>query len=136
MLIFNLTKPRNIQLKSPFQMEALLMQLVGKLLLWISQLVFPKVLLKHQSLPRWKNSKSVWCNFLQVNGELWDLTRVLESDCTVELIKFDADDGKTVFWHSSSHMLGQAMEYLYNCSLTTGPPIQEGGFYYDAEMKR
>ena len=46
----------------------------------------------------------------KVNGELWDLTRPLESDCDLILLKWDDDDAKQVFWHSSSHVLGQSME--------------------------
>lgn len=69
----------------------------------------------------------------QVNGELRDLSRPLEADCTLELIKFDSEEGKKVFWHSSSHVMGQAMELLFNCRLCVGPPLEEG-FYYDAEM--
>lgn len=69
----------------------------------------------------------------KVNGELRDLTRPLEEDCTLELLKFDSEEGKKIFWHSSSHVMGQAMELLFNCRLCVGPPVQEG-FFYDAEM--
>jgi len=51
---------------------------------------------------------------MQVDGQLWDLNRPLEKDCTLELIKFDSDEGKEVFWHSSAHILGQALELKYN----------------------
>ncbi|XP_035209779.1 threonine--tRNA ligase 1, cytoplasmic-like isoform X2 [Stegodyphus dumicola] len=66
----------------------------------------------------------------KVNGELWDLDRPLESDCKLELKKFDSEEGKQVFWHSSAHMLGEAMERVYGGCLCYGPPI-ENGFYYD-----
>ena len=66
----------------------------------------------------------------KVNGELWDLDRPFECACKLELIKFDDDEGKAVFWHSSAHILGQAMERCYGCNLCYGPPIEEG-FYYD-----
>ena len=66
----------------------------------------------------------------KVNGELWDLDRPFESDAKLELIKFDDDEGKAVFWHSSAHVLGEAMERCYGCNLCYGPPIDEG-FYYD-----
>ena len=46
----------------------------------------------------------------KVNGKLWDLFRPLEGDCDLELLKWDSDEAKEVFWHSSSHVLGQAME--------------------------
>jgi threonyl-tRNA synthetase len=67
------------------------------------------------------------------DSDLWDLTRPLEGDCKLELFKFDSPEGKKVFWHSSSHVLGQALEIKYGCSLCIGPPTEEG-FYYDAAM--
>ena len=45
----------------------------------------------------------------------------------------DDQDAKTVFWHSSAHMMGEALENLYGCKLTIGPPLA-GGFYYDSYM--
>ena len=52
----------------------------------------------------------------------------------LELLKFDDDkDAKTVFWHSSAHVLGEALEHAYGCKLTIGPPLA-GGFYYDSYM--
>eukprot|EP01098_Paradermamoeba_levis_P002089 TRINITY_DN1247_c0_g1_i1.p1 TRINITY_DN1247_c0_g1~~TRINITY_DN1247_c0_g1_i1.p1 ORF type:complete len:718 (+),score=257.49 TRINITY_DN1247_c0_g1_i1:75-2156(+) len=66
----------------------------------------------------------------KVDGQLYDLGRVLEGDCTLELFKFDSEEGKKVFWHSSAHVLGQALEKLYHCSLCIGPALNEG-FYYD-----
>lgn len=66
----------------------------------------------------------------RVNGTLWDLKRPLQTDCTLELIQFDDKDGREVFWHSSAHVLGGALELLYGGLLCTGPPI-ENGFYYD-----
>ncbi|GFQ81578.1 threonine--tRNA ligase 1, cytoplasmic [Trichonephila clavata] len=66
----------------------------------------------------------------KVNGELWDLDRPLEASCTLQLLKFDSEEGKQVFWHSSAHMMGEAMERIYGGCLCYGPPI-ENGFYYD-----
>lgn len=69
----------------------------------------------------------------RLNGDseqLWDLVRPLESDCRLELLSFDDDDGKKVFWHSSAHILGEASERRFGCSLCIGPPIQSG-FYYE-----
>ena len=67
------------------------------------------------------------------NGDaiLWDMTRPLEGDCTVEILTFADTEGKTALWHSSAHMLGQALENLFGAKLTIGPPV-EGGFYYDS----
>lgn len=66
----------------------------------------------------------------KVNGVLWDLDRPLESDCKVELLKFDDPEAQAVFWHSTAHMLGEALERVYGGCLCYGPPI-ENGFYYD-----
>ncbi len=61
----------------------------------------------------------------RVDGVLWDLDRPLEGDCALELVKFDEPDGQYVFWHSSAHMLGEAMERHYGGCLCYGPPIGE-----------
>ena len=64
---------------------------------------------------------------------LWDLDRPLEGDCNIELLNFDSREGKEVFWHSTAHVLGEAMERRYVGCLCYGPPI-ESGFYYDMHM--
>ena len=66
-------------------------------------------------------------------GQLWDLTRPLVGDCKLVLLKYDEPEAKTVFWHSSAHVLGAAIETIYGAHLTIGPPLQSG-FYYDAYM--
>uniref|UniRef100_A0AAX7SMM6 threonine--tRNA ligase n=1 Tax=Astatotilapia calliptera TaxID=8154 RepID=A0AAX7SMM6_ASTCA len=66
----------------------------------------------------------------RVNGELWDLDRPLEQDCSLEILRFDNEDAQAVYWHSSAHILGEAMERFYGGCLCYGPPI-ENGFYYD-----
>eukprot|EP00300_Choanocystis_sp_HF-7_P003669 c1279_g1_i1.p1 GENE.c1279_g1_i1~~c1279_g1_i1.p1 ORF type:complete len:766 (+),score=177.08 c1279_g1_i1:48-2300(+) len=66
-----------------------------------------------------------------VDGATWDLMRPLEGSCRIELCKFDSDAGKHAFWHSSAHVLGQALEILYGASLGIGPAL-ESGFYYDS----
>lgn len=66
----------------------------------------------------------------KVNDELWDLDRPLEGDCQLKLLKFDDEEGKYVFWHSTAHLMGEAMELAYGGCLCYGPPI-ESGFYYD-----
>ncbi|WWD15705.1 threonine-tRNA ligase [Kwoniella shandongensis] len=70
------------------------------------------------------------------NQELWDLTRPLEASCTLSLLDFDSPENnyeaKQVFWHSSAHVLGEACERRYDgCCLGYGPPLEEGGFFYD-----
>jgi len=66
---------------------------------------------------------------------LWDMNRPLVGPVAkLELLKFDSDhEAKTVFWHSSAHMMGEALEHLYGVKLTIGPPLK-GGFYYDSYM--
>ncbi|KAM6980191.1 threonine--tRNA ligase 1, cytoplasmic [Aplochiton taeniatus] len=66
----------------------------------------------------------------RVNGDLWDLDRPLEQDCSLEILRFDNEDAQAVYWHSSAHILGEAMERYYGGCLCYGPPI-ENGFYYD-----
>ncbi|XP_066245938.1 threonine--tRNA ligase 1, cytoplasmic isoform X1 [Euwallacea similis] len=66
----------------------------------------------------------------KVNGVLWDLDRPLEGDCKVQLLKFDDPEAQAVFWHSTAHILGEALERVYGGCLCYGPPI-ENGFYYD-----
>ncbi|XP_070541989.1 threonine--tRNA ligase 1, cytoplasmic-like isoform X2 [Ptychodera flava] len=66
----------------------------------------------------------------KVNGELWDLERPFEGDAGLELLKFDDEEGQQVFWHSSAHILGEAMERHYGGCLCYGPPI-DTGFFYD-----
>lgn len=70
----------------------------------------------------------------KVNGQLRDLNLPLEASCRLELFDFSSNEGKHVFWHSSAHILGQALEVEYNARLCIGPPLEDGGFYYDCEM--
>jgi threonyl-tRNA synthetase len=69
----------------------------------------------------------------KLNGDaeqLWDIERPLEASCKLELLSFDDELGKKVFWHSSAHILGEASERRFGCSLCIGPPI-DNGFYYE-----
>ncbi|KAK1613883.1 hypothetical protein QYE76_019400 [Lolium multiflorum] len=73
------------------------------------------------------------CLIAQVNGVLWDMARPLEGDCDLKLFKFDSDEGRDTFWHSSAHILGESLERVYGCKLCIGPCTTRGeGFYYDA----
>ncbi len=70
----------------------------------------------------------------KVNGEVWDLNRPIMEDATLSLLKFDDLDGKKTFWHSSSHILAEALEALYpGIKLGIGPAI-DNGFYYDVDF--
>ncbi|MFR5876217.1 MAG: threonine--tRNA ligase [Eubacterium sp.] len=67
----------------------------------------------------------------KINGEVKDLRTVVDSDCTLEILTFDDEDGKKTFNHTASHVLAQAVKRLYpNVKLTIGPAI-DNGFYYD-----
>ncbi|XP_075257442.1 threonine--tRNA ligase 1, cytoplasmic-like [Convolutriloba macropyga] len=67
----------------------------------------------------------------KVNGELWDLERPFETDVdSLEILKFDHPEAKQVYWHSTAHVLGEALELHFGAHLCYGPPI-ESGFYYD-----
>lgn len=68
-----------------------------------------------------------------VNGELIDLTRPINSDSTLMLHKWDDDQGRHAFWHSSAHLMAEALESLYpGMKFGIGPAI-ETGFYYDVD---
>lgn len=69
-----------------------------------------------------------------INGVLWDVTRPIREDATVELLTWNDDAGKKTFWHSSAHLMAEALETLYpGIKLGIGPPI-EHGFYYDIDF--
>ncbi|KAF9204688.1 threonyl-tRNA synthetase [Haplosporangium sp. Z 27] len=69
----------------------------------------------------------------KVDKVLWDLERPLVASCKLELLDFENEEGKAVFWHSSAHVLGEACEKHYGCHLCIGPPIEDG-FYYEMSM--
>jgi threonyl-tRNA synthetase len=70
----------------------------------------------------------------EVNGEVWDLSRPIENDATLNLLTWDSDIAKKTFWHSSAHLLAEALEALYpNVKFGIGPAI-DNGFYYDVDM--
>lgn len=72
--------------------------------------------------------KAVVC---KVNGQEWDLSRPLEENCTIEFFTFEDPEGKHVFWHSSAHLLGQALEERFSTKLNIGPAT-ESNFFYDS----
>jgi threonyl-tRNA synthetase len=71
----------------------------------------------------------------RVDGKLHDYGLPISKSCNLELLSFDTPEGKHVFWHSSAHVLGEALEARYGGRLAVGPPIDEGGFFYDIELK-
>ena len=68
---------------------------------------------------------------LKVNATLVDLTAPVTADSAIEIITFDSADGKDIFWHSSSHIMAQAIEELFPGSKFGAGPSIEQGFYYD-----
>ncbi|MDA3952949.1 MAG: threonine--tRNA ligase [Bacteroidales bacterium] len=69
-----------------------------------------------------------------VSGEVWDLQRSITSDAAIKLHKWDDNEGKQAFWHSSAHLMAEALEALYpGIKLGIGPNI-ENGFYYDVDL--
>lgn len=71
---------------------------------------------------------------VQVNGEIYDLTRAIEIDATLHFLRWDDDAGKQLFWHSSAHLLAAALTMLYpGVAFGIGPPIAQG-FYYDVDL--
>ncbi|MDR2824724.1 MAG: threonine--tRNA ligase [Prevotellaceae bacterium] len=70
---------------------------------------------------------------VSVNGETRDLSRPIEHDAEIKLYKWDDDEGKHAYWHSSAHLMAEALQELYpNIKFGIGPAI-ENGFYYDVD---
>ncbi len=68
-----------------------------------------------------------------VDGKEWDLSRPMDSDASLKLFKWDDPEGKHAFWHSSAHLLAEALQELYpGVKFGIGPAI-ENGFYYDID---
>jgi threonine--tRNA ligase len=71
----------------------------------------------------------------KINGKVCDLMTPLTDDCDIEFLKFADKDGKMVFWHTSTHIMAQAVKRLYpNAKLGTGPAL-DNGFYYDIDLE-
>lgn len=71
----------------------------------------------------------------KVNGKVCDLRTPLSEDCHLAILTFDDEEGKKIFWHTSSHLLAQAVKQLFpQAKLAIGPAI-ENGFYYDFDVK-
>ena len=70
----------------------------------------------------------------EVDGEVWDLTRPIPTDSSLKLLSFSDEGGKSTMWHSSAHLMAEALEFFYpGIKLAIGPPI-ENGFYYDVDF--
>ena len=69
-----------------------------------------------------------------INNEVWDATRAIYSDATIILHKWESEQGKHAFWHSSAHLMAEALEFFYpGVKFGIGPTI-ENGFYYDIDL--
>jgi len=70
----------------------------------------------------------------RVNGEVRDLSRAINEDVSIQFLKWDDTDGKSTFWHSSAHLMAEAIETMFpGVKFWVGPPI-ENGFYYDIDL--
>ncbi len=71
----------------------------------------------------------------RIDGEVKDLRTPIEKDCALEILTFDSEDGKHAYWHTTSHIMAQAVKRLYpNTKFAIGPAI-ENGFYYDFDLE-
>ena len=69
-----------------------------------------------------------------VNGETWDATRPITKDATLKLLTWNDTEGKYTFWHSSAHLMAEAVESMFpGVKFWVGPPV-ENGFYYDMDL--
>lgn len=70
----------------------------------------------------------------KVNGQVWDAVRPIYSDSTLQLLTWNEAEGKSTFWHSSAHLLAEAVEAQFpGVKFWVGPPV-ENGFYYDMDL--
>src|ERR1700680_2635237 len=70
----------------------------------------------------------------KVNGEVWDATRPIQKDASLKLLTFNDAEGKSVFWHSTAHLMAEAVESIFpGVKFWVGPPV-ENGFYYDMDL--
>lgn len=69
----------------------------------------------------------------KINGEVWDATRPIHQDASVQLLTWNDKEGKATFWHSSAHLMAEALEALYPGIKFGAGPATEQGFYYDVD---
>jgi len=70
----------------------------------------------------------------EVNGEVWDLSRPLNEDASIRFLTWDDEKGKSTFWHSSAHLMAEAVEDAFpGVKFWVGPPVEKG-FYYDIDL--
>lgn len=107
-----------------------------------------KITLKDGSVKEYEGSRSVLdiakdiseglaraATSAKVNGDIVNLRKEISEDCELELLTFDSEDGKGAFWHTTSHIMAQAVKRLYpETKLAIGPSI-DNGFYYDLDRE-
>lgn len=70
----------------------------------------------------------------EVNGEVWDLSRPLHEDASIKFLTWEDEKGKATFWHSSAHLMAEAVEDAFpGVKFWVGPPVEKG-FYYDVDL--
>ncbi len=70
---------------------------------------------------------------ISVDGEIWDLTRPIDKDAEIKLFTWEDEEGKHAFWHSSAHLMAEALQQLYPYTKFGIGPAIENGFYYDVD---
>ena len=72
----------------------------------------------------------------KIDGQVCDLRTPIERDCSLEILTFDSEEGKHAYWHTTSHIMAQAVMRLYpGTKFSIGPAI-ENGFYYDFDLEQ
>lgn len=70
----------------------------------------------------------------EVNGQVWDTTRAINEDASLKLLTWNDQEGKNTFWHSSAHLMAEAVETMFpGVKFWVGPPV-DNGFYYDMDL--
>jgi len=70
----------------------------------------------------------------EVDGEVWDGNRPIQKDAALKLITWDDNTGKATFWHSSAHLMAEAVESMFpGVKFWVGPAVEKG-FYYDMDL--
>ena len=70
----------------------------------------------------------------EVNDEVWDLSRPINKDATIKFLTWEEENGKSTFWHSSAHLMAEAVEDIFpGVKFWVGPPVEKG-FYYDMDL--
>ena len=70
----------------------------------------------------------------EVNGQVWDTTRAINEDASLKLLTWNDQEGKDTFWHSSAHLMAEAVETIFpSVKFWVGPPV-DNGFYYDMDL--